>query len=62
MAEFYWCLDHNHVESGDSSCPPDKRMGPYDSKEAAANWQEKVDARNDQWDAEDAAWEGDEEA
>jgi hypothetical protein len=51
--EFYWCLDHNRVEGADSDCPPDKRHGPYPTKEAAANWKETVKARNDQWDAED---------
>jgi hypothetical protein len=59
--EWYWCLDHDRVEPADSDCPPDKRHGPYPTKEAAADWQANVDARNDKWDAEDAAWEGDDE-
>ena len=57
MSEWYWCLDHGTVESGSGNCPPDRRMGPYPSQEAAANWKEQAEARNDQWDAEDEAWE-----
>jgi hypothetical protein len=34
-------------------------MGPYPSREEAANWREKVEARNDEWDEEDRRWEGD---
>ena len=34
-------------------------MGPYESREAAANWKDKVDARNEKWEAEDKEWEGD---
>ena len=60
--EWYWCLEHDRVEAADSGCPPDKRHGPYPTKEAAANWKDNVDARNEQWDAEDAAWEGEDEA
>jgi hypothetical protein len=60
--EFYWCLDHNRVEPADSSCPPDRRHGPYPTEDAAAHWKENVEARNEKWDAEDAAWEGDDEA
>ena len=57
---WYWCLRHKGVESGsESSCPPEDRMGPYESREAAANWKDKVDARNEKWEAEDKEWEGD---
>jgi hypothetical protein len=62
MASWYWCLDHNRVEGDDSSCPPDRRMGPYASEDEARNWRDKVDARNDKWDAEDREWEGEDEA
>jgi hypothetical protein len=55
--EFYWCLDHNRVEGADSPCPPDRRMGPYESQDAAEQWNERVESRNEQWDAEDKAWE-----
>ena len=57
---WYWCLRHGGVERGsDSSCPPDDRMGPYESQEAAAHWKDRVEARNQKWENEDKAWEGD---
>ena len=56
--EWYWCLDHKAAESQGGSCPPDRRLGPYPSREAAEHWQERVDSRNEQWDADDEAWSG----
>ena len=58
---WYWCMHHKRVERGADGCPPDERMGPYPSEEAARNWREGVEARNDEWEAEDRAWSGDEE-
>jgi hypothetical protein len=55
---WYWCLRHKAVEDGDTSCPPDDRMGPYGSREAAEHWREKKDARNESWDKEDEEWSG----
>ncbi|MDQ6613509.1 MAG: hypothetical protein M3083_01785 [Actinomycetota bacterium] len=51
--EWYWCLDHEQAETSGSSCPPGRRLGPYQSKEAAEHWKERVDQRNQAWDAED---------
>jgi hypothetical protein len=56
--EFYWCLDHERVEGRDGDCPPDRRLGPYPTREAAQNWKATTEARNDAWDAEDREWEG----
>jgi hypothetical protein len=56
--EWYWCLRHNRAERADDACRALDRVGPYPSKEAAENWQESVEARNQKWDAEDRAWEG----
>ncbi len=55
--EWWWCLDHNAAEPGDTHCPPDRRWGPYASKEEAERWREKAAARNEQWDREDEEWE-----
>jgi hypothetical protein len=52
--EWYWCLDHSAAEPATSTCPPDRRLGPYESKEAAEHWKDRVEARNEQWDADDA--------
>jgi len=55
--QWYWCLDHNAAEPADSPCPPDRRWGPYPTREAAEHWKEKVEARNEAWDAADKEWE-----
>jgi hypothetical protein len=56
--QWFWCLDHNAAEPGEGGCPPDRRLGPYPSKEAAENWKEQFEARNKAWDDADAEWEG----
>jgi len=56
---WYWCLKDSRAESGETgTCPPEDRMGPYDSREAAEHWKEKVESRNDKWDKEDREWTG----
>ena len=60
--EWYWCLEHNVAEPADGGCPPDRRLGPYESREAAEHWKERVDARNEAWDAEDERWSGERES
>ena len=57
--EWYWCLDHEAAEPAASSCPPTHRWGPYPSRDAAEHWRERVEQRNETWDEEDEAWEGD---
>lgn len=57
--EWYWCLRHQRAEGDQSSCPPDDRLGPYESEDAARHWRERVEARNEKWDKEDEEWEGD---
>jgi len=55
-----WCLRHHQAErSDDSSCPPEDRLGPYESEDAARHWKDRVDARNQKWEAEDKEWSGD---
>ncbi len=58
---WWWCRHHERVEAADTRCPPEDRLGPYASEAEARNWKERVEARNEQWDAEDRAWSGDEE-
>jgi hypothetical protein len=57
--EWFWCLEHEAAEPADGSCPPDRRLGPYPSRDAAEHWKEQFEARNRAWDAADADWEGD---
>ncbi len=35
----------------------DHMLGPYPSKAAAENWRNTVEARNEDWDADDERWE-----
>ena len=57
--KWYWCLRHEHAEPEDTRCPPDQRLGPYPSRDAAEHWREQFEARNQAWDKADAEWEGD---
>lgn len=59
---WYWCLRHGRAEPASEACAADDRLGPYESKDAAENWQERVKARNEQWDSQDRAWSGEDEA
>ena len=47
--EFWFCLKHHTVE-GEQGCRNADRLGPYDSREEAANALEKVEERNEEWD------------
>lgn len=57
--QFYWCTTHHRVERAGETCPGRDLMGPYPSAEAARNWKQQHDQREDTWEAEDEAWEGD---
>lgn len=57
--EWYWCLEREVAVTADDPCPPDRRLGPYPTREAAENWKQTVEARNEKWDAEDREREGD---
>lgn len=61
MNQFYFCLDHQRVESEANRCRADNRLGPYPTAEAAQNWKEQVERRNEAWDEADEAWEGEDE-
>jgi hypothetical protein len=49
---WYFCVKHQTVEPEDG-CPAKDRLGPYNSREEAAHAMEKVQERNQQWDAAD---------
>jgi len=57
---YYWCLRHNRVETDDNACPAMYRLGPYASVSEAERALDRVRERNEQWDAEDARWTGEE--
>lgn len=56
---FYYCLEHGRVEEGADVCRADNRLGPYPTRQAAENWRDGVERRNEVWDEQDEAWEDD---
>jgi hypothetical protein len=56
--EYYWCLKHNRVESGDKVCAVRNRIGPFATVAEAEHALEKVQERNEVWETENARWEG----
>lgn len=55
MGRYYWCLSHARVEEG-QNCRAADRLGPYDSPEAARDYRDRVERRNEDWKAEDERW------
>ena len=53
---WYWCLEHEDAEPSDSNCAPDRRLGPYPTREAAEHWKTTVEARNEAWERADESW------
>jgi hypothetical protein len=49
---WYFCVKHQTVE-GDDGCPAKDRLGPYPTREAAEHAIDKVQERNQEWDAAD---------
>lgn len=58
MTRFYWCLTHGKVEQG-TVCRAADRLGPYETPEAARAWRDRLEGREDTWEAEDERWHGD---
>jgi hypothetical protein len=50
--QWYYCFKHKKVEKIDD-CHQMDRMGPYPTREDAAHWRERVEARNEAWEAEE---------
>jgi hypothetical protein len=51
--QWWFCTRHNTVEGPDTDCPGKDLLGPYATREEAANALEKVKERNEEWDAQD---------
>lgn len=58
MSDYWWCVRHARVESGDRMCPAKDRLGPFRTASEAEQALSRVHERNEAWDAEDARWEG----
>lgn len=54
--QWYWCQEHERAESAGEACGQDRRLGPYDSKEAAENWRTRHQAREERWEEQDEEW------
>lgn len=53
----YWYnVDSGQVEDDDSKSAGDHLMGPYDSKDAAANALASARKKTQDWDSEDKEW------
>jgi hypothetical protein len=52
---WWWCLKHNEVEP-DSGCGHMDRLGPYATREMAAQGLETAAGRTQAWDDEDEEW------
>ncbi|HEY2950922.1 MAG TPA: hypothetical protein VGJ53_21430 [Micromonosporaceae bacterium] len=55
---YYWCVRHHRVETDKTACRAADRLGPYDSAAEAEGALERVRARNEVLDEEDARWTG----
>lgn len=53
---FYWCRRHDRVERAGEACGELYVLGPYPSPDAARNWRQLRDAREERWEAQDEAW------
>lgn len=58
MSEYWFCTKHHTVETGDDICPAIDRLGPYGSADEASHALEKAQERNEDWDRQDAEWNG----
>jgi hypothetical protein len=52
-ARYYWCTRHHRVETDADVCPAKHVLGPYASAADAGNALQKVQERNEAWEAED---------
>jgi hypothetical protein len=49
---WWYCLKHGNVEQG-PGCPGKDRLGPYATREEAEHALDRVQERNEEWDAQD---------
>ncbi|HYN96067.1 MAG TPA: hypothetical protein VES42_19655 [Pilimelia sp.] len=56
--QYFWCLRHHRVETDADMCAAKHVMGPYASAADAERGLERVQERNEAWEADDARWSG----
>jgi len=50
--DFWWCLVHHRVETGEQRCKATDRLGPYKTESQAQQAMQTVEERNAAYDAE----------
>ena len=56
---YYWCTDHNRVETDKDVCPANRVLGPYKSQAEAERALQRISEREARINDEDARWAGD---
>jgi hypothetical protein len=56
---YYWCTDHNRVETDKEVCPGNRVLGPYKSRAEAEGALQRISERETRFNEEDARWSGD---
>lgn len=56
---YYWCTDHNRVETDENVCPGNRVLGPYKSEAEARGAIERIRERERLQEEEDRRWNGD---
>ncbi|MBF4160907.1 hypothetical protein [Nocardioides acrostichi] len=60
--EFWYCVKHHRVESGEDLCKIKHRLGPYKTHGEAERALETAQARNEAWEESDREWDAGSEA
>jgi hypothetical protein len=55
--EWYFDLKKGEAVPAGERGPADHLLGPYPTRSAAENWRDRVESRNEAWDADDERWE-----
>jgi hypothetical protein len=55
--KYWWCTVHDRVEDSSTTCRLADRYGPYESEEAARNWRQRFEEREEAWEEQDREWE-----
>lgn len=58
-SEWYWDLGRGVAVPASERRFASNTLGPYPSRAEAERWHEKVEARNEEWDDADEAWNDD---
>lgn len=54
--QWFWCLEHRRAEREGEACAQDKRLGPYESEEAARDWKQRHEQREEDWEEQEEEW------